>query len=88
MALEERVAEIIVEQLGVSRNEVVVEAVVRAQPKFQDLAKDIEIKIIQSIEKVDLLTSDELNSLHDFYSNRYNSEFKELTSPPPEQNIL
>lgn len=58
------------------------------EKKGNESLKDIEIKIIQSIEKLDLLTSDELNSLHDFYSNRYNSEFKELTSPPPEQYIL
>jgi len=58
------------------------------EKKGNESPKDKEIKIIQSIERHDFLGFDELKNLHDFYSNRYNSEFKELTSPPPEQSIL
>ena len=58
------------------------------EKKGNESLKDIKIKIIQSWNGHDLLGYDEISSLHDFYSNRYNSQFKELISPPPERNIL
>lgn len=58
------------------------------EKKGKESTKDIEIKVFQVSDNEIYFTNFNQELISSVYSNTYNSVYRQIFSPPPEQNIL